>query len=361
MTTPLVVLNASTAGNITMTLSTNTIVSYDYINGTQIYPGQGSINLRTGQNLLIQKLVLSSPVTSTITLNGQYSYSPTSGVTYYYRFTETINPPTSNVMNLLNGQQTWHVTHYYVTNTKGYPPTYYGPGSTSNYWGGSTSSITQPVLDLTPPTTPDVAAGMFWNETYAGNPVTITILGTYSSGTSPPGTGYYTYFFVMENNTASKNWHPVNYTSKNTSFKSGTIAGGNTGPTLYGMLNPVIGGVSNYYVVIQWTPQGNPHQWVVYVIQEWDGNIKSHVLTGTGVVKPSPGDYILICVTYYPSNKTFIGYAIDLNNGQESYFSYQLTSYYFTPPNQLYAFGIEAETEKGDYANWATTYINYQG
>ncbi|WP_243675780.1 hypothetical protein [Vulcanisaeta distributa] len=45
LTTPLVVLSTSTAGTITMTLSTNAVMSYDYINGTQIYPGQGSMSL----------------------------------------------------------------------------------------------------------------------------------------------------------------------------------------------------------------------------------------------------------------------------------------------------------------------------
>ena len=103
LTTPLVEFHTATGGTLTMTLSPNTAVVSDYVNGTMIYPTPGSLSLGTGNYLLIQKLTLRTPVTSTITLNGQYNYTPMSGVTFQYSFSEVINPPSADVINLLNG------------------------------------------------------------------------------------------------------------------------------------------------------------------------------------------------------------------------------------------------------------------
>jgi len=113
LTTPLVKFNVTVSGTLTMSLSPSSSVVSDYVNGTQIYPSPGSFSLSAGSYLMIQRLTLSSPVTSTLTLSGQYSYTYTPGVSFLYSFSETINPPSANVMNLLNGQNAIYVTHVY--------------------------------------------------------------------------------------------------------------------------------------------------------------------------------------------------------------------------------------------------------
>jgi hypothetical protein len=52
--TPLVRFNTATGGTLTMTLSSNTAVVNDYVNGTRIYPTPGSFSLGVGNYLLIQ-------------------------------------------------------------------------------------------------------------------------------------------------------------------------------------------------------------------------------------------------------------------------------------------------------------------
>ncbi|WP_446752376.1 hypothetical protein [Vulcanisaeta sp. JCM 16161] len=392
LTTPLVVLNASTAGTITMTLSTNTIVSYDYINGTQIYPGQGSISLRAGTNLLIQKLVLSSPVTSTIMLNGQYSYSLTTGVTYYYGFAETINPPTSDVMNLLNGLQAWYVPHvyqgdlgnpftgYYPTNSW---PAYYGPSSSpNNYWYYISTSINQPVLKMVSSAYSWSSGAMFWQESYSGGTVTITMIGVYSNNGTPQtspaypyvGDGYVIYLFLKP--TQWQISSSYNYSIPYVSSNIYTFA-----------ISPVQGDVMfpqspSPYLVIEWNPlwqyayttSGAPGQWDVWIASNrkgssanvgpspspnlgspysgWDG-------IGTGYFQPRPGDYICITVSYNPSTNTLTGTAYDLNTGQSASFTLSLNGYFTPPGSGTYVFGV-AGTNGAGQANWGIIYVNYQ-
>ncbi|ESQ26766.1 MAG: hypothetical protein JCHSAcid_04180 [uncultured Acidilobus sp. JCHS] len=133
LTTPLVKFNATVSGTLKMSLSPSSSVVSDYVNGTQIYPSPGSFSLSAGSYLMIQRLTLSSPVTSTLTLSGQYSYTYTPGVSFLYSFTETISPPSANVMNLLNGQNAIYVPHVYQGDYQGSSnsswPAYYGPSN----------------------------------------------------------------------------------------------------------------------------------------------------------------------------------------------------------------------------------------
>ncbi|MGC8608169.1 MAG: hypothetical protein ACP5L5_11490, partial [Vulcanisaeta sp.] len=287
LTTPLVTLNASNAGTITMTLSTNTIVVSDYINGTRIYPGQGSISLNAGQNLLIQKLTLASPVTSTITLNGQYNYQPTTGITFYYSFTETINPPTANVMNLLNGQQSWYVSHIYQGDLRGNPsslwPVYYGPiTSSSNYWYYISTGINQPVLNMVSSAYSWSSGAMFWQESYSGGSVTITVVGVYSNNGTPPyspaypyvGDGYIIYLFLKPQWSISARYN----------YSIPYVASPYTGIITGIILSPVQGDVmmpqsSSEYIIVEWNPLwqyayatgGAPGQWDVWLVVNRNG------------------------------------------------------------------------------------------
>ncbi|MCG2880684.1 MAG: hypothetical protein L7G96_05110, partial [Vulcanisaeta sp.] len=137
LTTPLVIFNTATGGTLTMTLTPSKYLANDYVNGTMIYPTPGSFSLGVGNYLLIQKLTLGIPVNSTITLSGQYNYT-VGGVTFQYSFSETINPPSADVMNLLNGLQAFYVPHVYQGDNGGTPtnqwPVYYGPSTASSYW-----------------------------------------------------------------------------------------------------------------------------------------------------------------------------------------------------------------------------------
>lgn len=232
--------------------------------------------------------MLSVPVTRTITLNGQYGYSPTSGgVTYYYGFTETINPPTSDVMNLLNGQQTWYVPHIYQGDygnpfTGYYPPTnswpvYYGPpsNSPSNYWYYISTSINQPVLEMVSSAYGWSSGAMFWQESYGGGTITITVIGgVYSNNGTPMtsraypyvGDGYIVYLFLRPTiwgGIGSGYNYSITYVSSNVY----TFA-----------ISPVQGDVmfpqsSSPYLVIEWNPlwqyayttSGASGQWNVWI------------------------------------------------------------------------------------------------
>ena len=173
LTTPLVKFNTTTGGTLTMTLTPSQYLANDYVNGTIIYPTPGSFSLGVGNYLLIQKLTLNMTVSSTsITLNGQYNYTPTPRVTFQYSFSETINPPSANVMNLLNGLQAFYVPHVYQGDNGGTPtnqwPVYYGPNNASSTGAEVISSVTSPCLRWFPQVNPGPRAPCFGRNTTAG-------------------------------------------------------------------------------------------------------------------------------------------------------------------------------------------------
>jgi hypothetical protein len=381
LTTPLVKFNVTVSGTLTMSLSPSSSVVSDYVNGTQIYPSPGSFSLSAGSYLMIQRLNLSSPVTSTLTLSGQYSYTYTPGVSFLYSFSETINPPSANVMNLLNGQNAIYVPHVYQGDVSGSPtnsyPVYYGPSTASiSFWGPVSPSIDQPVLMMVPAQGTSAGA-MFWNETYSGGSVTITVIGAFSYGTTDPADGFEIYLFLtptLWGISSAYNWS-IPYIS--TQAWRGT-----------GYPSPVEGDVilprsSKPYIVVQWDPywqigysrSGATGQWNVWIVTNpsgknpsvspspspnlgsgyagWDG-------IGTGAFKPNPGDYICITVTYNPSTNTLSGVAYDLNTGQSASFTLNLGNNYTPPGRGPYVFGIAGNTG-GAYVDWAVVYVNYQG
>jgi len=381
LTTPLVKFDVTVSGTLKMSLSPSSSVVSDYVNGTQIYPSPGSFSLSAGNYLMIQRLTLSSPVTSTLTLSGQYSYTYTPGVSFLYSFTETINPPSANVMNLLNGQNAIYVKHVYQGDIDGKPtksyPVYYGPSTASvSYWGPVSPSINQPVLMMVPAQS-NSAGAMFWSETYGKGSVTITVIVSFSKGTTNPADGFEIYLFLKPTKwgiSSAYNWS-IPYIST-PAWKGG------------GYPSPIEGDVilpqsSKSYIVVQWDPfwqigysrSGATGQWNVWIVANptgenpsvspspspnlgsgyagWDG-------IGTGAFKPKPGDYICITVTYNPSTNTLSGVAYDLNTGQSASFTVNLGNN-FTPPGRgSYVFGIAGNTG-GAYANWAVVYVNYQG
>jgi hypothetical protein len=387
LTTPLVKFNATVSGTLTMFLSSSSSVVSDYVNGTQIYPSPGSFSLSAGSYLMIQRLTLSSPVTSTLTLNGQYSYTYTPGVSFLYSFSETLAPPSANVMNLLNDQNAIYVKHVYQGDYQGSStsswPVYYGPSTASQYWLPLSSSINQPVLSMVPSNYSWSSGAMFWQSSYGRGSLTITMVGVYSYNGTPltslaypyVGDGYIVYLFLKPSlwNISSRYNYSVPYVASNPNTQ--TIA-------------PVQGDVmfpqsASTYIVVEWNPLWqyaytttnatgqwdvwlavNPYGSTAYVspypspnigfpYAGWDG-------IGTGAFQPRPGDYICITVTYNPSTNALSGVAYDMNTGWSASFTLNLSGY-FTPPGRgNYVFGV-AGTNGAGQANWAIVYVNYRG
>jgi len=295
---------------------------------------------------------------------------------------QTSQPYTQVIVNLENGQQYFAAPHVYQGDYDGYStnqwPVYYGPSTASQYWG--TTSINQPVLELVS-AQHNSAGAMFWSEAYSGGPVKITIIGTYSSGSSPVADGFEIYLFL---NPTTWGVSP----KYNNSIPYVSTAGNGWATSIMQYPSPVEGDVilpqsSTPYIVVQWDPywqigetlSGATGQWNVWIVSNpgstwlfsnppsvspspspnlgsnyagWDG-------IGTGAFQPRPGDLIKITVTYDPSTNTLSGVAIDLNTGQSASFTLSLGSYYKPPSSGNYVFGVGAGTYWG-YADWALLY-----
>jgi len=293
---------------------------------------------------------------------------------------QTSQPYTQVIVNLENGQQYFGAPHVYQgdqselfsTSTSQWP-VYHGPSNAGQYWGST--SINQPVLELVP-AQGSSAGAMFWSEAYSGGPVKITIIGTFSTGSSPVADGYEIYLFL--NPTTWGVSPQYNYSIPYTS-----TAGNGWATPIMLYPSPVEGDVilpqsSTPYIVVQWDPywqigetrSGATGQWNVWIVINPNGNNPSINPSpspnlassfagwdgiGTGAFQPRPGDLIKITVTYDPSTNTFTGVATDLNTGQSASFTLNLGSYYKPPSSGNYVFGIGAGTYGRD-ADWALLY-----
>jgi hypothetical protein len=265
------------------------------------------------------------------------------------------------VLNLLNGQQYFGVPHVYQGDYNGTPtsqwPVYYGPNNASQYW----SQGNQPVLELTPYlgipayvlNKPGTAGSVFWDETYGGGSLTVTLLGTFSNG-QPPGQfadGFIIYLFLKPTM-----WSVSPQYNYSISYISAT--------KLHGV-KVSVGGIipqsSTPYLIVQWDPFLEPvyhvsGQWNVEIMSNINGTYPSNVTPwfgiGTGFIYPNPGDRINVTVTYDPSTNTLSGVVTDLNTGQSVSFTLSLSGYFTPPSSGNYVFGVGATTGWG-YANWA--------
>jgi len=278
------------------------------------------------------------------------------------------------VLNLLNGQQYFGVPHVYQGDINGEPtnqwPVYYGPNNASQYWSPLSSSINQPVLMMAPDQA-WAAGAMFWGETYSGSSVTITMIGTFSNGSSIPVDGFEIYLFLKPTEwgiSSAYNWSIPHITAPRMSHYPSPAAG-----------DDILPQSSTSYLIIQWDPWwqfgygtwGATGQWNVWIVSNPSGNNPSISPSpspnlgggyagwdgiGTGAFQPNPGDRINITVTYNPSTNTLTGIAIDLNTGQSANFTLNLGNYYTPPGSGSYVFGIAGNTG-GAYANWALLYV----
>ncbi|WP_243671591.1 PA14 domain-containing protein [Vulcanisaeta sp. JCM 16161] len=226
------------------------------------------------------------------------------------------------------------------------------------------------------------SGAMFWQESYSGGTVTITMIGVYSNNGTPQtspaypyvGDGYVIYLFLKP--TQWQISSSYNYSIPYVSSNIYTFA-----------ISPVQGDVMfpqspSPYLVIEWNPlwqyayttSGAPGQWDVWIASNrkgssanvgpspspnlgspysgWDG-------IGTGYFQPRPGDYICITVSYNPSTNTLTGTAYDLNTGQSASFTLSLNGYFTPPGSGTYVFGV-AGTNGAGQANWGIIYVNYQ-
>ena len=280
-------------------------------------------------------------------------------------------------MNLLNGQNAIYVPHVYQGDHQGSRtrswPVYYGPSKASQYWSPLSSSINQPVLMMAPAQS-NSAGAMFWSETYSKGSVTITMVGTFSKGTSHPADGLEIYLFLkptLWGISSAYNWsipYTISYSVSHRSPVSGVV---------------ILPQSSTPYIVVEWDPwwqnsaimSNATGQWNVWIVSNPSGNNASITPSpspnlgsgyagwdgiGTGAFEPNPGDYICITVTYNPSTNTLSGVAYDLNTGQSASFTVNLGNNFTPPGSGPYVFGIAGNTG-GAYANWAVVYVNYQG
>ena len=285
------------------------------------------------------------------------------------------------ILNLLNGQQYFGVPHVYQGDNDGSPtnswPVYYGPNNASQYWSLAGISSNQPVLMMVP-TQYNMGSAMFWSETYSGGAVKITIIGTYSSGSSPLSDGFEIYLFLNPTTwgVSPKYNYSIPYTS---TVGNGWAYSGYPSPHEGDNILPQS---STQYIVVQWEPYwqifgtapGATGQWNVWIVNNTNGNNPSIGPSpspnlgsgyagwdgiGTGAFQPNPGDRINITVTYDPSTNTLTGIAIDLNTGQSASFTLNLGNYYTPPTSGNYVFGVGGAGAMGGH--WALLYVVLMG
>jgi hypothetical protein len=262
-----------------------------------------------------------------------------------------------NVVNLLNGINVpvvFQGVYSCNTSTSSWP-TYYGPSKASQYWSAGGISSDQPVLELTP-AQESASGAMFWQAYYLGSNVTVTLIGTYSSGSSPVADGFVFYLFMEPTiwGVEPQYNYSIIYTF-----------------TYKVRDNPPLGGCvvlpqsSEPYLVVQWDPYWQyslfsskaTGPWNVWIVNNsngvnasiypnpspslgsgyagWDG-------IGTGYFQPRPGDTIEVSVTYDPSTNTLSGKAYDENTGQQTSFTLSLSGYFSAPGPTYYVFGVAA-------------------
>jgi hypothetical protein len=198
---------------------------------------------------------------------------------------------------------------------------------------------------------------MFWNGYFDSGNITVSMIGTYSSGgirladgSSYPSGGFVIYLFL---NPTTWNISPqFNYTIMMIAPESPV------GDTI------LLPQSSIPYLIIQWEPfwgfgytqSGAAGQWNVWIVNNTNGvlsvtpspspNLGSGwagwIGIGTGAFRPNPGDLINITVTYDPSTNALTGIAYDMNTGQSANFTLNLGNYFTPPSNGNYVFGVGA-------------------
>jgi hypothetical protein len=283
-------------------------------------------------------------------------------------------------------------------------PVYWWPADISGvvaqrYWSyWYPNAAYQPTMNMTGyfydmahyASSPKPTAGVFlWtnatNPNQPGYRTTMVVIATYSNASLTSGNvghGIDLYFFINPSG-----WSVSTSNNQSIRYKSSVSLTQKPSPVMGDVIFPVSpDGPAGEYFVVQWDPawaynyakyKGATGPWNVWVVQfaaagssisffpspspnlgspyeGWDGigGWSPHPWV------PSPGDYVLICVTWFQNN-TLVGFAEDLNKPWlTSWFKLNLGSNYAIPgmPPSGFAYGVGASTGSSYSADWSVVY-----
>jgi len=262
-------------------------------------------------------------------------------------------------------------------------PTYYGPSSAALYWSAGDISSDQPVLELVP-AEKNSSGALFWQAYYLGGTVSMSVLATYSSGSSLVADGIVFYLLLKPTMWGVEPQYNYSIAYIHYSASANTNKPRGTGGS------PVGGYVmfpqsSEPYLLVMWNPYwhygsnrtGVTGQWTIIIANNPDNSTASFTQgpspspnlgspyagwdgVGLGYFQPMPGNVLNITVVYNPATGLLSGTAQDESTGQVATFSLNLSGYFRPDGPGYYVFGVGAATG-ADYANWALLYLSVSG
>jgi len=262
-------------------------------------------------------------------------------------------------------------------------PTYYGPSSAALYWSAGDIIGYQPVLELVP-AEKNSSGALFWQAYYLGGTISMSVLATYSSGSSPVADGIVFYLFLKPTmwGVEPQYNYSIAYLHYSASANTNKPRGAGGSPVGGYVIVPQS---SEPYLLIQWDPYwhyrfnmpGATGQWDVIIVNNPDNSTASSTQgpspspnlgspyagwdgVGLGYFQPMPGDVLNITVVYNPATGLLSGTAQDESTGQVATFSVNLSGYFRPDGPGYYVFGVGAATG-ADYANWALLYLSVSG
>ncbi|MCI4456264.1 MAG: hypothetical protein JHC23_06055, partial [Sulfolobus sp.] len=262
-------------------------------------------------------------------------------------------------------------------------PTYYGPLSAASYWSAGDIISYQPVLELVP-AEKNSSGALFWQAYYLGGTISMSVLATYSSGSSPVADGIVFYLFLKPTmwGVEPQYNYSIAYIHYSASANTNKPRGAGGSPVAGYVIVPQS---SEPYLLVMWDPYwhygsnrtGVTGQWTIIIANNPDNstasftqgpspspNLGSPYAGWDGVVlgyfQPMPGDVLNITVVYNPATGLLSGTAQDESTGQVATFSLNLSGYFRPDGPGYYVFGVGAATG-ADYANWALLYLSVSG
>jgi hypothetical protein len=225
-------------------------------------------------------------------------------------------------------------------------PKYYSPLNASEYWSQGHIKRNEPVLELTNGNY--TAGAVFWRGNYSGSSyIEISILATYTTG-SPSG-GFEFYLFLEP-----KTWSVYDKCNYSIPFKVSRYY--YPYPAVVILPRDIV----KHFIVVQWVSScyRGMGQWSVLVE---NGTTASRWLyVGNGCVKPHPGDYLNLTVSYNATANELNGTIVDLSTRANSSFTLKLGGNYTAPVRGNYTFGVGAFT-LAPGANWGVTEVAMVG
>jgi len=397
MSWPFSVINISRQGSFTVSLNKS-----------------GAVVLRNDStNVYMAYQNLSAPVASETYYVGNLTFSPSPGLEYIYKVTVTLVPPPWDVLSFVDGQSYQVSPLVYQGDFNGQPvksvitsppkPVYWWPADISGvvaqrYWSyWYPNAAYQPTMNMTGyfydmahyASSPKPTAGAFlWtnatNPNQPGYRTTMIAIATYSNASLTSGNvghGIDLYFFINPSG-----WSVSTSNNQSIQYESSVSLTQKPSPVMGDVIFPVTpAGPAGEYLVVQWDPawaynyakyKGATGPWNVWSVQFGPGNSISFKPSpspnlgspykgwdGIGGWSPypwvpSPGDYVLICVTWFQNN-TLVGFAEDLSKPWlTSWFKLNLGPNYAIPgmPPPGFTYGVGASTGSSYSADWSVVY-----